>query len=509
MFLARDDVVAVMDTSATKRLSTVFAWPPPPSWITGYRPYHEDRGDADLHGREAAASGEKPWMADSIAFSHDGKLAALMGRRKANEYEIRIVDFRNDKTVGEFLFRNRVLVREVNPYGTADDGMRPELKCVEAVFSPDGTRLAVAVQGEIRMCEIGAGKKAFRSHVDPRPAEPTVVEHEGRVDAVAFSPDGSLVATAGSDCMTRLWSTRRGTELHRWLHDWVFGCECSVAFSPDGTLLAIDVGGQVDLVRCSDGKLLHQFVALGRKGGRTGGGYPSMIAFTPDGHRLLVCRYHRKAMVWWDVGSGEKIGETVRHMSDQDRGLYGKTSWSDTGEGDTAVFSPSLRWFGETYFDATAYFHWDTSTGKKTFKTGHPNGFTSTRFSSDESLFALGVPHQPVRIIDVRTGATVRELKGPPGSAFPRAFLDEGHILVCDHDDDSTQFWDVDSGREVYRLRGHRIRACSQNGRYAASVRDRVWPAVDPGREIVSSTVLIWDLRLLKDPPTHIKQEDP
>ncbi|HZN19013.1 MAG TPA: hypothetical protein VFB84_12700, partial [Micromonosporaceae bacterium] len=64
----------------------------------------------------------------------------------------------------------------------------------------------------------------------------TLKGHTGPVSGVAFSPDGTLLATASSDTTTRLWQTSTGQH-HTTLEghtNWVNG----VAFSPDGTLLA-------------------------------------------------------------------------------------------------------------------------------------------------------------------------------------------------------------------------------------------------------------------------------
>jgi WD40 repeat protein len=56
--------------------------------------------------------------------------------------------------------------------------------------------------------------------------------HESGVNGVAFSPDGRIIATAGSDRLVRLWDAQTGSLLATLtLHtDRVLG----VAFSPDG-----------------------------------------------------------------------------------------------------------------------------------------------------------------------------------------------------------------------------------------------------------------------------------
>jgi len=137
---------------------------------------------------------------------------------------------------------------------------------VEAVaFSPDGTLLATggfragvwdAVSGQ-RLLELG---------------------HTGIVEAVAFSPDGTRLATGGytrgSSKGILFWDAASGQLLEVSLGD-ELDIVAAVAFSPDGTLLATG-GYSAGVWDAASGQRLLE---LGHRQLRA-------VAFSPDGTRL-------------------------------------------------------------------------------------------------------------------------------------------------------------------------------------------------------------------------------
>ncbi len=119
------------------------------------------------------------------------------------------------------------------------------------------------------------------------------LQHQGRVEAVAFSPDGKTVLTGSGDRTARLWDTATAKPFGAPLQHQ--GSVTGVAFSPDGkTVLTGSVDQTARLwdaatARPLGAPLQHQ-------------GVVEAVAFSPDGKTVLTASAEQTARLW-DVPS--------------------------------------------------------------------------------------------------------------------------------------------------------------------------------------------------------------
>jgi WD40 repeat protein len=197
--------------------------------------------------------------------------------------------------------------------------------------------------------------------------------HTGSVYGVAYSPDGTTLATAGGDGTVRFWDSATGTQ-RRVLRAHAKGA-VSLAFAPDGARLAmvgsdalgLDVPGHVPARTAklwdvaSDNEVLRFDI-------KTSGSFPSAnaVAFSPDGRRLAVPRADFRVGLF-DTHDGHLIRDYAGH----------------TAEVRAVAFSPDGRRLATAGDDRTIRL-WDPDTGEEMFNLrGHLGGVTWITWSAD------------------------------------------------------------------------------------------------------------------------------
>jgi WD40 repeat protein len=122
------------------------------------------------------------------------------------------------------------------------------------------------------------------------------------VDAVAFSPDGKLLASASGDRTVRVWPVDDGTFIRELRLLVARGALSNIVLSPNGELLASgDEDRTVRLWRVEDGT--HLCVLEGHKK------QVNAVAFSPDGKLIASGSDDRTVGVWGIVGSSNGPGD--------------------------------------------------------------------------------------------------------------------------------------------------------------------------------------------------------
>jgi WD40 repeat protein len=380
-------------------------------------------------------------------------------------------------------------------------------------------------------CE-GAAPPTPHLDRDGRPLPPGAVARLGQlrfrqgspVSALAFSPDGAVLATGGEHLRARLWDVATARPLPG---PDVPGSAHAVAFSPDGKLLAWGGnGGQLCLWDRGTGKVhvfpRHQSFIKG-------------LAFSPDG-KLLASggSFEEYTVRVWEVKTGRELfalrGHTRSIMSLAfspdgkllaSAGLDGDVRlWSAaTGRlahhlraNKDAVFSISFssdgKWLATGGRADDAVRLWSPTTGKEVGRLpGHGFGVAAVAFAPRGRLLATIDQRQTLRLWDARAGKVVRSPRTVVDYASSAlAWSPDGKTLAWPEQNYAVRVWDtttpfprVGHTDRVFRL------AFSPDGKALASVA-----GVGDGRTLLWDTATWTERRLEKDAPylAHISFAD-
>jgi WD40 repeat protein len=268
----------------------------------------------------------------------------------------------------------------------------------------------------------GAGSASTLTNEKPRR------DDRKGITALALSPDGTRVASAGEDSKVRLLNVGTGRSLltisgH---HAAVTG----IAFSTDGKrLLSASRDTEVRSWDATTGKL-SQVLRAHEQPIRT-------VAASPDGGFLASAGEETRIMLW-DAKLG-KLSKILNGHADFVNGL---------------AFSPDGKLLASGSADARILL-WDTVTGRLLHTLrGHSGAVNSIAFSSKAGLLASGGADSKIRIWNVATGQQVQVLQGHQGSVRAVAFSPDGQLLASAGEDTRILIWNISTGKLSKTLPG-------------------------------------------------------
>jgi WD40 repeat protein len=284
---------------------------------------------------------------------------------------------------------------------TGETLLRLELGHIESAssiyslaFSPDGKTLACPRDDNTLALLEAATGKVLRKLDGHRRADdlPPV---NSQVTAVAYSPDGRLLASSSWDRTVKLWDPATGQERATLLgHTHSVG---AVAFAPDGRKLA-SAGWDhtLRLWEVPSGRLLLTLDFPGREPDMT----LNSLAFNPDG-TVLAAGNADGRIRFWDPATGQERTTVEAH-------------------------GPSL----------------DTDN----------SGVRSLAFSPDGSRLASGATDRTLKVWETAGWRLLRQFRGHEGAVGAVAFAAGGRQLISVARDSTIKFWDATSDPEVSRL---------------------------------------------------------
>jgi RNA polymerase sigma factor (sigma-70 family) len=420
----------------------------------------------------------------AVAFSKEGKVLASGGTDKT----ARIWEFAGGREIHRFDHLDRVVSVALAPDGkllavqttkqvflwevaTGREVHRfqAERQFWSLAFSPDGTRLTSANV----VWDATTGKEVCR--LDGLPSSGTAFDPQGKTlvpvtgatgglvtGALAFAPDGKVLATGGYDGIIRLHDPATGKELPQ-PHEssWNRGMMMVCGFAPDGRWLAVRDNGGIHLCETASGKEIHRLPMMDDHGVSV---FPLPVALSPDGRMVIAAG--AKAIYQWDTATGNEL-----------RRIPCPRKWEELGATAALAFAPDGKTFACANYEPTIRL-WDTMTGEQLGQIGGDElGFYQLFFSPDGKMLVSESLNHTMHLWDLAKRKELHSWSLPFGcvQAFSpdgRTVAVGGPLILCD----------LASGKEIRRFSVNKANYCafSPDGRLLAVDAD---PDYYPDRE--------------------------
>lgn len=347
---------------------------------------------------------------------------------------------------------------------------------------------------------VAAGAAAAQDNIIAARPDIVLRGHRGGVSRLDFNPDATQIASTGDEGDIRIWDLAREAVVRTLApkgrtYDGSLGVGMTqrrveaLAYHPDGSLIAesaseSSAGGTIRLWNTADGteaRVLASDVLN-----------PRAATFSPDGKFLAANTRERSRtedkIVVFDVETGEPAFELR----------------DDRLAASLLAFSPDGTMLASA--GATKLILWDLSTRKiRHTITGFKRSIVGIAFRGDSGAIATVTPDDSLKIWNTADGKLIREIKTDQDGLYSVAFNQAGKVIATGGGDRSIKLWNSESGRRNHTILGHEDQVValtfSRDGKRLGSA-DRhggisIWRIDEAG------------LKDLKDDPAKKKKPDP
>jgi WD40 repeat protein len=470
-----------------------------------------------------AALDVHPGGATTAAFNNNGTQALTGGADKT----IKLWDLATGKvikTIGpmdaavsavvysrDFTQFGAVIGQAVKIWNSADGKEVLTLPHAAAVtslsFSPDKTKLVTGAADNLtRVWDLTSGKElqAFRHagpvlsvffhndnktvisggadkvvSVDTVSAIRAIQPSTAPLRAVAVTPSGSHVLTAGDDKNVTIWNTGNGARERQLTSE---APVLSLAMSRNGVLLATGgVDQKVRIYQFADGKLLGQLATPGQV---------CSLAFSPN-NQVLTAACADKSVLAWNVtyNPGQPTGPDFGKLI-ASNAHGGAATGVAVAADNTHFYSGSLD---QTIKD------WKIAVETPTKNLAHPNLVDAVAFNSSGTLLATGCHDGNLRVWDVAKSQAIKTIAAhiamnQPSAIYSVSWSPDDKFLLTSSLDMTLKLWNAEDGKLVREFKAYKEKA------FEKGHRDQVFCAAftPDGKFIVSGgsdrTIKLWNV---------------